>query len=343
MGYLPEAMLNHLALSGWNPGTDEEWFTLDELVERFTLDRCSPANAVYDRDKLLWMNGATIRLLPVDELARRLLPWLAGAGVLPSADLGPGAFSRLSGIVALEQERLKTLADAPEAELEAAFARAAAQPICKGFAVGRSIFGSVAEDWLGGRVDDSGAINIGAAGQPPKCRNSLHSHRTAEVFFVLSGRWRFFWGRWGTAGEVVLAQNAPVVDRAGHEHAHREVGLGGHAHPGPLRGSASSADRPGDRPRHIGEDGCRFEPTRHCPHGEARDQESRNRRHFQLERGHGASRQERLDRRPGSGRRQRSAPGSRPCARSRGRRRSADATRTAAGPRAEGDRRRSRA
>ena len=47
-------------------------------------------------------------------------------------------------------------------------------------------------------------FNIGAAGQPPKCRNSLHSHRTAEVFFVLSGRWRFFWGRWGTAGEVVL-------------------------------------------------------------------------------------------------------------------------------------------
>jgi mannose-6-phosphate isomerase-like protein (cupin superfamily) len=47
-------------------------------------------------------------------------------------------------------------------------------------------------------------FNIGAAGQPPKCRNSLHSHRTAEVFFVLSGRWRFFWGRWGTAGEVIL-------------------------------------------------------------------------------------------------------------------------------------------
>ena len=47
-------------------------------------------------------------------------------------------------------------------------------------------------------------FNIGAAGQPPKCRNSLHSHRTAEVFFVLSGRWRFFWGRWGTAGEVVM-------------------------------------------------------------------------------------------------------------------------------------------
>ena len=47
-------------------------------------------------------------------------------------------------------------------------------------------------------------FNIGAAGQPPGCRNSLHAHRTAEAFFVLKGRWRFFWGRWGTAGEVAL-------------------------------------------------------------------------------------------------------------------------------------------
>ena len=51
---------------------------------------------------------------------------------------------------------------------------------------------------------DKIGFNIGAAGQPPRCRNSLHSHRTAEVFFVLKGRWRFFWGRWGTAGEVIL-------------------------------------------------------------------------------------------------------------------------------------------
>ncbi len=53
-------------------------------------------------------------------------------------------------------------------------------------------------------IKQTPGFNIGAAGQPPKCRNSLHTHRTAEVFFVLSGRWRFFWGRYGTAGEVVL-------------------------------------------------------------------------------------------------------------------------------------------
>ncbi len=49
-------------------------------------------------------------------------------------------------------------------------------------------------------------FNIGAAGQPPKCKNSLHYHTTAEVFFVLSGRWRFFWGLHGTAGEVILEE-----------------------------------------------------------------------------------------------------------------------------------------
>jgi len=55
-------------------------------------------------------------------------------------------------------------------------------------------------------IRETPGFNIGAAGQPPKCRNSLHLHRTAEVFFVLKGRWRFFWGRYGTAGEVVLEE-----------------------------------------------------------------------------------------------------------------------------------------
>ena len=55
-------------------------------------------------------------------------------------------------------------------------------------------------------IKETPGFNIGAAGQPPGCLNSLHSHRTAEAFFVLKGRWRFFWGRWGTAGDVVLEE-----------------------------------------------------------------------------------------------------------------------------------------
>jgi len=55
-------------------------------------------------------------------------------------------------------------------------------------------------------IHETPGFNIGAAGQPPGCRNSLHVHRTAEVFFVLKGRWRFFWGRHGTAGEFVAEE-----------------------------------------------------------------------------------------------------------------------------------------
>ena len=55
-------------------------------------------------------------------------------------------------------------------------------------------------------IRETPGFNIGAAGQPPKCRNSLHLHRTAEVFYVHKGRWRFFWGRFGNAGEVVLEE-----------------------------------------------------------------------------------------------------------------------------------------
>ena len=72
-------------------------------------------------------------------------------------------------------------------------------------------------------------FNIGAAGQPPKCRNSLHDHNTAEVFFVLSGRSRFFWGRWGNAGEVVLEQgdiiNIPTGIFRGFENIGTEYGM----------------------------------------------------------------------------------------------------------------------
>ncbi len=67
-------------------------------------------------------------------------------------------------------------------------------------------------------------FNIGAAGQPPKCKNSLHSHRTAEVFFALKGRWRFFWGRWGKAGEVILEEGDIINIPTGIFRAFENVG-----------------------------------------------------------------------------------------------------------------------
>ena len=72
-------------------------------------------------------------------------------------------------------------------------------------------------------------FNIGAAGQPPKCNNSLHSHSTAEVFFVLFGKWRFFWGINGDAGEVILEKgdifNIPTGIFRGFENIGESYGM----------------------------------------------------------------------------------------------------------------------
>ncbi len=78
-------------------------------------------------------------------------------------------------------------------------------------------------------IQETPGFNIGAAGQPPKCNNSLHTHRTAEVFFVLKGRWRFFWGRNGDAGEVILNEgdifNIPTPVFRGFENVGEDYGM----------------------------------------------------------------------------------------------------------------------
>ena len=78
-------------------------------------------------------------------------------------------------------------------------------------------------------ICDTPGFNIGAAGQPPHCRNSLHMHSTAEVFFVLKGTWRFFWGRHGTAGEVMLQEgdifNIPTGIFRGFENMGTDYGM----------------------------------------------------------------------------------------------------------------------
>jgi len=75
-GYLPEALLNYLALLGWNPGTAQEMFTIDELLRAFSFDRVQHAGARFDWEKLNWMDGEYIRNLGDDEMARRLEPFV---------------------------------------------------------------------------------------------------------------------------------------------------------------------------------------------------------------------------------------------------------------------------
>lgn len=78
-------------------------------------------------------------------------------------------------------------------------------------------------------INETPGFNIGAAGQPPHCRNSLHSHVTAEVFFVLKGRWRFFWGRNGDAGEFIAEEgdifNIPTGIFRGFENVGIDYGM----------------------------------------------------------------------------------------------------------------------
>lgn len=75
-GYLPEALLNYLVLLGWNPGTSQEIFSFDELVQIFSFERVQHGGARFDWEKLNWINGEYIRALDDEELARRLRPFL---------------------------------------------------------------------------------------------------------------------------------------------------------------------------------------------------------------------------------------------------------------------------
>ena len=80
-GYLPDAMVNFLALLGWSPGDDREVMSIDELVAAFALEGISGGNAVFNTEKLDWMNGQYIAKLPVERLAQAVRPLLTAGGV----------------------------------------------------------------------------------------------------------------------------------------------------------------------------------------------------------------------------------------------------------------------
>lgn len=75
-GYLPEALNNYIALLGWNPGNDQEFFSMDDLMSQFSLERVNKSGAVFDIQKLRWMNGQYIKQLPEDKRHEFLLPFL---------------------------------------------------------------------------------------------------------------------------------------------------------------------------------------------------------------------------------------------------------------------------
>jgi glutamyl-tRNA synthetase len=110
-GFLPEVMVNMLALCGWSYDGVQERFTVADLIEKFSFERVGRTPAYFDTAKLRALNGARIRELPVPELAGRLATFLGDAGLLddpPSAD----QLRLVAGFAPLLQERIQTLAEA---------------------------------------------------------------------------------------------------------------------------------------------------------------------------------------------------------------------------------------
>lgn len=105
-GYVAEALINFIASLGWNDGTEQEIFTVDELIAKFSLDRVQHSGARFDTRRLLWMNGQHIRALSIDDLLERVTPFWPESALKADAN-------RRKEILALVQDRLKTLADLP--------------------------------------------------------------------------------------------------------------------------------------------------------------------------------------------------------------------------------------
>jgi glutamyl-tRNA synthetase len=107
-GILPQALYNFLALLGWNPGGDREILSRDEMIRLFTVDRLNASPAVFDREKLLWMNAQYLSLLDFEALRPHLQPFLEPVGL---RDSDP---ARLATAVNLHRTRARTLKDLAE-------------------------------------------------------------------------------------------------------------------------------------------------------------------------------------------------------------------------------------
>ena len=106
-GYEPEALVNFLAFLGWNPGTEQELFTLDELVEAFRIERVGSSGVQFNLDKLNWYNEQYIRRFSVDDLVRRAAPYFERAGLHADAEY-------LAEVATLMQDRITFVKDLAE-------------------------------------------------------------------------------------------------------------------------------------------------------------------------------------------------------------------------------------
>lgn len=116
-GYLPEAMINYLALLGWSYSADEEIFSREELIASFRLEDVSPSPARFSFDKLAWMNQYYINhILTLDDLTARCVPYLQEAGLVGDAASDPASaeYAHVREVVSLLKDRLKVLTEIVE-------------------------------------------------------------------------------------------------------------------------------------------------------------------------------------------------------------------------------------
>ena len=111
-GYLPEAMVNFMALLGWSLDDHTELISRDDLTKSFSLDRVTVSPAAFNREKLDWFNGVYVRNLATEDLADRLMPWLESG--LPEEVPRPLDADYVRSVVPPVQDRLRKLSEGPE-------------------------------------------------------------------------------------------------------------------------------------------------------------------------------------------------------------------------------------
>ncbi|WP_105301521.1 glutamate--tRNA ligase [Anaerococcus marasmi] len=109
-GYMPEGLINFLALLGWSPDSEEEIFTMKQLAEQFDFDRVNKTGAVFDKRKLDWVNGHYVRDLSVDELTEKIKPYMVKSGLIDESY----PEDKLKLLAATWQSAIDKFSDAPE-------------------------------------------------------------------------------------------------------------------------------------------------------------------------------------------------------------------------------------
>ncbi|MGB9887797.1 MAG: glutamate--tRNA ligase [Moorellales bacterium] len=113
-GFLPEALVNYLALLGWSPGGEEEFLSVEEMIRRFSLERVSKNPAIYDQKKIAWMNGHYLSRADLDRIARLSLPFFVRLGLVDPREQ-ESQWPRVREAVGLVRDRVKTLKEVAEA------------------------------------------------------------------------------------------------------------------------------------------------------------------------------------------------------------------------------------